>query len=543
MNFLDTIFASARRVGDRPLTLEIHGKAQRPTTGNQLLALVASARGHLRASGVKPGDRVALLAPNSSRWVAADLAILAEGAIVVPLYSRQDPRELAVMVRDCAPTLVLASDAALADAFAAAYPEHGPIALFDVAFAAAPIDEPPHALAESDAVTFIYTSGTSGEPKGVVLDCANVDYMVPQTAAAVHAITGNRGDVDRVFHFLPLCFAGSRIMLWTQLYRGNPILLSTDLANLAQEMGAADPHYFLNVPALLERIRTGVTAKIREKGGIAWSLYQRGQEAFRKQRQGTAGLLDRLTLALSKKLVFTKIKQQVGPSLEFLICGSAALAEETQWWFELIGVRVFQVYGLTETTAIVTMDQPNGIRPGYVGHALPKCELKIGEEGELLVRGPGVFRGYWNRPQATAEAIRDGWFHTGDQCELDNTGNLKIIGRVKNILVPESGHNIAPEPIEQKFLDHCPAVAQCMLVGHARPHLILLIPGDAPDADIQAAIELVNADVPHYRKIKRHLRVDETFTIENALLTANQKLRRKAVEARFKIEIDRAYGS
>lgn len=543
MNFLDTIFASARRVGDRPLTLEIHGKAQRPTTGNQLLALVASARGHLRASGVKPGDRVALLAPNSSRWVAADLAILAEGAIVVPLYSRQDPRELAVMVRDCAPTLVLASDATLADAFAAAYPEHGPIALFDVAFAAAPIDEPPHALAESDAVTFIYTSGTSGEPKGVVLDCANVDYMVPQTAAAVHAITGNRGDVDRVFHFLPLCFAGSRIMLWTQLYRGNPILLSTDLANLAQEMGTADPHYFLNVPALLERIRTGVTAKIREKGGIAWSLYQRGQEAFRKQRQGTAGLLDRLTLALSKKLVFTKIKQQVGPSLEFLICGSAALAEETQWWFELIGVRVFQVYGLTETTAIVTMDQPNGIRPGYVGHALPKCELKIGEEGELLVRGPGVFRGYWNRPQATAEAIRDGWFHTGDQCELDNTGNLKIIGRVKNILVPESGHNIAPEPIEQKFLDHCPAVAQCMLVGHARPHLILLVPGEAPDADIQAAIELVNADVPHYRKIKRHLRVDEAFTIENALLTANQKLRRKAVEARFKIEIDRAYGS
>lgn len=543
MNFLDTILASARRVGDRPLTIEIHDKEQRPTTGNQLLALTAKARGHLRASGVKPGDRVALLAPNSSRWVAADLAILAEGAIVVPLYSRQDPRELAVMVRDCAPTLVLASDRTLADALASAWPDHCPIALFDVAFAAPALDAPAHALAESDAVTIIYTSGTSGEPKGVVLDCANVDYMVPQTAAAVHAITGTRGDVDRVFHFLPLCFAGSRIMLWTQLYRGNPILLSTDLANLAQEMGAADPHYFLNVPALLERIRTGVTAKIRERGGIAWSLYQRGQDAFRKQRQGSAGLLDRLTLTLSKKLVFTKIKQQVGPSLEFLICGSAALAEETQWWFELIGVRVFQVYGLTETTAIVTMDQPDGIRPGYVGHALPKCELKIGDEGELLVRGPGVFRGYWNRPQATAEAIRDGWFHTGDQCELDRTGNLKIIGRVKNILVPESGHNIAPEPIEQKFLDHCPAVAQCMLVGHARPHLILLIPGDAPDADIQAAIEQVNADVPHYRKIKRHLRVDEAFTIENALLTANQKLRRKAVEARFKAVIDGAYAS
>ncbi len=206
-------------------------------------------------------------------------------------------------------------------------------------------------------------------------------------------------------------------------------------------------------------------------------------------------------------------------------------------------MRVFQVYGLTETTAIVTMDQPAAIRPGHVGHALPHCELKIGDEGELLVRGPGVFRGYWNRPEATAEAIRDGWFHTGDQCDLDKTGNLKIIGRVKNILVPESGHNLAPEPIEQKLIDHCPAIAQCMLVGHARPHLLMLVPGDVPDADIQAAIEQVNADVPHYRKIKRHLRVDEAFTIENGLLTANQKLRRKAVEARFKAEIDRAYAT
>lgn len=543
MNFLDTILTHTRRVGDAPLTVEIHGDQQRPTTGNELLALVARARGHLRASGVKPGDRVALLAPNSSRWVAADLAILAEGAIVVPLYSRQDPRELAVMVRDCAPALVLASDAALADALVAAWPEHAPIALFDAAFSAEPVDAPPHAIADADPVTIIYTSGTSGEPKGVVLSCANVDYMVPRTATALHVITGRRGAPDRVFHFLPLCFAGSRIMLWTQLYRGNPILLSTDLANLAQEMGAADAHYFLNVPALLERIRAGVTAKVRDKGGVAWNLYQRGQDAFRRQRQGAASLLDRLALALSKRLVFARIKQQIGPSLEFLICGSAALAEETQWWFELVGVRVFQVYGLTETTAIVTMDQPARVRPGHVGHALPGCELMLGDENELLVRGPGVFAGYWNRPQATAEAIRDGWFHTGDQCELDPSGNLKIIGRVKNILVPESGHNVAPEPIEQKFLDHCPAAAQCMLVGHARPHLILLVPGEVPDADIQAAIEQVNADVPHYRKIKRHLRVDEAFTIENGLLTANQKLRRKAVEARFKAAIEQVYAA
>ncbi len=508
-----------------------------------MLELVARARGHLQRAGVKPGDRVALLAPNSAQWVAADLAILSEGAIVVPLYSRQDPRELAVMVRDCAPTLVLASDQNLASGLLHAWPEHCRVALFSELFAGEPVAAPPLALAPADPVTIIYTSGTSGEPKGAILTCANVDYMVPQTVAAVHAITGSRGAPDRVFHFLPLCFAGSRVMLWTQLYRGNPILLSTDLNNLAQELATADPHYFLNVPALLERIRTGVGAKLKQRGGFALRLYERGQQLFRQQRAGKLGVVDGLTLALARRLVFAAIKKQVGPSLEFLICGSAALAEETQWWFELIGVRVYQVYGLTETTAIFTMDQPGKIEPGHVGLALRGCELQIDADGELLVRGPGVFPGYWNRPEATAEAIRDGWFHTGDQCELNARGNLKIIGRVKNILVPESGHNLAPEPIEQKFLDHCPAAAQCMLVGHARPWLALIVPGEVSPVDIQAAIDRVNADVPHYRKIKTFVKVPEAFTIENGLLTANQKLKRKAVERRFAAEVDRVYAS
>ena len=548
MNFLATIFAATQAAADRELVIEIHGKSKQPTTGAKLLEHVAHLRGFLRGAGVKPGDRVALLAPNSSLWVAADLAVLAEGAIVVPLYSRQDPNELAVMTRDCSPVLVLASDDTLATSLRNAWPEHCRIALFSEALQAAAITAPPHALAADDPVTIIYTSGTSGEPKGAVLTCANVDYMVPQTVAAVHAITGSRGEPDRVFHFLPLCFAGSRVMLWTQLFRGNPILLSTDLTNLVQEMATADPHYYLNVPAVLERIRNGVGAKIKERGGIAAALYSRGQDAFRKHRQGTANLLDRLTLAAARKLVFSAIKRQVGPGLEFLICGSAALAEETQWWFELIGVRVYQVYGLTETTAIVTMDKPDQIEPGHVGLALRGCELKLDADGQLLVRGPGVFSGYWNRPQATAEALQDGWFLTGDQCELNLKGNLKIIGRVKNILVPESGHNIAPEPIEQKFLDHCPAASQCMLVGHARPHLVLLIPNDAThaavtDDAIKAAIDQVNADVPHYRKIKSHLRVPEAFTIENGLLTANQKLRRRAVEKHYKDLIDRAYAS
>lgn len=542
-NFLEHILATTQAAGARDLLIEVHGKTLEPTSALAFLGLIARARGFLRQAGVKPGNRVALLAPNRTKWVACDLAILAEGAIVVPLYSRQDPRELAVMVRDCAPVLTLASDDTLADALRAAWPEHTTVALWDAVFAAEPVTDPPHAIQPEDPVTIIYTSGTSGEPKGVVLTRASVDYMVPQTVDALAEIRPSGPTHDRVFHFLPLCFAGSRIMLWTQLYRGNPLMLSTDLANLVQELGTADPNYFLNVPALLERIRTGVTQKLKDRGGVAWSLYTRGQDAFRRAREGKASLADRIALALSKKIVFAKIKQQVGPSLDFLICGSAALAEETQWWFELLGVRVYQVYGLTETTAIVTMDRPNQVIPGHVGHALRGVNLKLSDEGELLVQGPNIFHGYWNRPAATAEAIQDGWFHTGDQCELTADGNLKIIGRVKNILVPESGHNIAPEPIEQKFLDACPTAAQCMLVGHARPSLILLVPGDVADAAIQSAIDLVNADVPHYRKIKKYIRVAEAFTIENGLLTANQKLRRRAVERRFAAEIDGGYAA
>lgn len=542
MSFHETIFAALSKAGDTEALIEIHGKEKRPVSARSVLGLVARARGALRRAGVKPGDRVALLAPNSAKWVAADLAILFEGAIVVPLYSRQDPKELAVMTRDCAPVLVLAEGPALADALRAAWPDACPIALFADVFAADPIEGPPRALAPTDAVTIIYTSGTSGEPKGVVLHRANVDYMLPQTLTSLRKITPE-GRPDKVFHFLPFCFAGSRIMLWTQLYRGNPLMLSMDLQNLVQEMGTADPHYYLNVPAVLERIKNGVGKKIEERGGIALSLYRRGQDAFRKARRGEAGLVDRLALALAKKLVFSKIKQQVGPSLEFLICGSAALAEETQWWFELIGVRVYQVYGLTETTAIVTMDVPDDTRPGHVGHAIGGCEMKLSEEGELLVRGPNIFPGYWNRPQATAEAIRDGWFHTGDQCEIDAKGNLKIIGRVKNILVPESGHNIAPEPLEEKFMLGCPRAEQCMLVGHARPYLSIIVPGNVPDAEIEAGLEAVNAGVPHYKKIKKFIRVPEAFTIDNGLLTANQKLRRRAVEQRYKAEIDRSYAS
>jgi long-chain acyl-CoA synthetase len=543
MSFIDTIFETLRARGDLPALVEIHGADRRTATASEVLGLTAHVRGFLEAKGVKPGDRVALFAPNSTRWVACDLAILGHGGIVVPLYARQDPEELAVMTRDCAPALVLAATEKLAEGLKAAWPEHCEVALFDEVFAAEPSAAQNHDRKADDPVTLIYTSGTSGVPKGVITTRGNVDFMIPQTVSSLNEIKGEREGPDKVFHYLPFCFAGSRIMLWTQLYRGNPLMMSTDLTNLVQELGTADPNYYLNVPALLERVKNGVYAKLKERGGVAFTMYRRGLAGARAIIDGNASLRGRLWAKLAGKAVFPKIKGQIGPSLEFLICGSAPLSEDTQRWFEIIGIPVYQVYGLTETTAIVTMDRPGKAVPGRVGPAITGCELRLSEEGELLVRGPNIFGGYWNMPEATAETIQGGWMHTGDQAEIDGDGNLKIIGRVKNILVPESGHNVAPEPIEQKLLEHLPGAEQAVLIGHARPYLTVIVTGPVDDAEIRAAIEATNAEVPHYRKIREHLHVREPLTIESGLLTANQKLRRRVIEAHFRPQLDALYAA
>ncbi|MGB1274780.1 MAG: AMP-binding protein, partial [Nannocystaceae bacterium] len=316
MNFIETILGQLGQRGELTALTEIHGASQKPFTAAEVAEMVASARGTLLEHGLKPGQRVALLAPNSTRWAAADLAIVAQGGIVVPLYARQDPHELAVMTRDCAPSLLIAGSQELADAIKTAWPEACEVILLRDLFDGDTITDPPVALKPEDPVTIIYTSGTSGVPKGVILTCQNVDFMIPQTASSVHAITGARGAPDRVFHFLPFCFAGSRVMLWTQLYRGNPLMMSTDLTNLVQEMATSNPHYYLNVPAVLERIRNGVGQKIRARGGLVAKLYAAGVAAGLRLQAGHASPLDRFVAGFAGRLIFPKIKQQIGSNLE-----------------------------------------------------------------------------------------------------------------------------------------------------------------------------------------------------------------------------------
>jgi long-chain acyl-CoA synthetase len=244
---------------------------------------------------------------------------------------------------------------------------------------------------------------------------------------------------------------------------------------------------------------------------------------------------------LAERQLFPRIKRLNGENLEFLVCGSAPLAAETQQWFTTLGLPIYQVYGLTETTGIVSIDDTDHVRVGRVGHAVPGCELKVSEIGELLCRGPNIFHGYYRRPEATAEVLRDGWFHTGDHVELDSDGSLKIIGRLKDVLVPESGHNVAPAPIEERLQRAAIGIDQAVVVGHGRPFLTALVTGPVTPAALDKAIADINQVLPHYQRVRKARRLDEQFTPDNGLLTANQKLRRKVIEDRFRETIEEMY--
>jgi len=548
MNFIENILHRLNQTPDRPVLREARDGQFVTVTCEELLGFVRAARTFIRHNGLKKGARVGLLAPNGIHWVAVDLALMAEGVIVVPLYSRQAPVELVNALKDCGASTVFCGNTELLDGIAKNWPDAPPLTLFNHAFITASSTEPgeeigdePIKLDDSDVVTIIYTSGTSGEPKGVMLTAGNVTYMLGCTGMRLDQLMEGATETtpDQVFHYLPCCFAGSWILALSCLSRNSLLTLSTDLTKLADELKLAAPQYFLNVPTLLERIRGGVESQIAQKPGLIQTIYRKGKEGWLRQYEGKgpAGFW----FALANALIFSSIKQKIGPNLKALICGSAPLAKETQLFFSMLGVRVLQVYGLTETTAICTMDDPRDFTPGRVGPAIPGVEMRLGEGDEILVHGPNVFAGYWNKPEATAKAFDDGWFRTGDQGEVDEKGNWAIVGRIKNLIILNSGHNIAPEPIEEKVLFNLTGAQQCVVVGNGRSFLAALVTGDVDRQQVENALETVNAQLPHYKRVHAFHISKESLTVESGLLTANGKLRRDAIAAHFEREISALY--
>jgi long-chain acyl-CoA synthetase len=545
-SFIEEIFLQLSAAADGRILAEIRESVVTGVSGGELLEMVRRARTFIASKGLKKGERCGLLAVNGVCWIAMDLALMAEGLIVVPLYSRQAPAELAAMMKDCTPSLVCCGDAALRDGIAQAWGDAPPQCLFDEIFAG--VDgvklESPR-IGADDPVTIIYTSGTSGEAKGVVLTAANVGFMLDRTSERLGGLmagSSTSGGQDRIFHYLPFTFAASWIALLTFLKRRSLVTINMDLAKIANDMRVVAPDYFLNVPQLLERMRRAVDEQIWHTGGVVQAIYSRAKGAWTRRQEGQSKAGDAMWLGLANLLVFPAIrKKMIGRNLKALICGSAPLSVETQLYFMMLGIRVLQVYGLTETTAICTMDDPKRVEVGRVGPAIQGMEMKLGENDEILLRGPNIFSGYWNRPEQTSEALRGGWFHSGDQGEVNAAGNWRIAGRIKNLIVLGSGHKISPEPIEIAIAKNLQEAQQVVVIGNGRGYLSAIVTGNVTAEHVQAALDVVNPELPHYKQVRAFVVCAEALSIESGMLTVNGKLKRDVIAARMKDEIEGMY--
>ena len=544
-NFLESIFRRLQASSNRKVLREVRGEKFESVTAGELLARVERARQWLRSEQIAPGERCGLIAANSIQWIVADLALMAEGVVVVPLYHRQTAAELAGMLKDCQPRLVLTDDEETTAGLIAAWPQIPQTAVLSRILEAAvpanlasPLGDP----ADGDLLTIIYTSGTSGEPKGVCLTVGNLNHMTGCTSERLDQLMGRSAGPDAIFLYAPLNFAASWMLMLSALLRESVLTLSTDLNRLADEIRLSEPHYFLNVPTLLERVKRGVEDHLAKQPAPIQLLYKKAREAWQRHHAGRGNALDGFTVALGRKLIFSKVKQRFGPNLRALICGSAPLAPETQQFFLMLGIPVLQAYGLTETTALCTLDDPRlPVEPGCVGHPVSGIQMTLGENDEIIVRGPNIFSGYWNRPEETAKVLRDGWFHTGDQGEVNVRGNWRIIGRIKNLLVLNSGHKFAPEPVEDKLTLLLPNAQQVILVGNGRSYVSVLVTGQVESDAVQSAIDGINPELPHYRQIRCFRILEAGFTPESGLLTANGKLKRDAIAKRYDAEINSIY--
>lgn len=530
MSFLEVIVDALARDPARVAVVQDQGAT---VTAGALLRRAAQVRAGLRARGVAAGDRVALLGGNAPDWIACDLAVLAEGAALVPLDPRQDAADRERLLADADARVVVTLD-----------PASGlPGAVSVDALAAQDAEwTAPAAPPGSTPATIIYTSGTSGEPKGAVLTRANLDFMLEHTTMRLARLSGEPWGAERVVQVLPLCYAGSRVLLLSSLQRGARVRLVADPRRLGAALEEEAPHYVLTVPLILERMRRAVHERVVARGAALGRLLVEAEAAWARLDEGGRSLRDRAVVGLCRWLVLRKVRARIAPSLRGIICGSAPLLPEHQRFFTLLGVEVYQGYGLTETTALCTLDVEGQVRAGFVGPALPGVEMKTDEQGQLVVRGPNVFAGYWRRPPGTG--MRDGWFETGDLGDVDAQGRWRITGRRSAVLVLATGHKVPPEPVEDGLRLLLAAEgagdAQVVLVGQARPHLAALIAG-ATREQATAALARHNAAAEPKKRVHAFHVLDAPLTTESGLLTPNLKLRRAAILERFAADLERLY--
>lgn len=549
----------------------------------------------LEALGIGRGDRVVIMSESRPEWLVADMAILTRGAVTVPVYSTLTAAQAKYIVEDAGARIAFVSTREQLEKLQRVrheLPALEAIVTFEPSDVPSPTVLPLEAVAErgharlmgewgvgrefrdrakeirpGDLATIIYTSGTTGTPKGVMLSHANLlsNVIAGHTVVAVD-------EQDVSLSFLPLSHSFERTVSYVYLAFGVTIVFAESLETVGRDLPIVRPTVMTAVPRVYEKFQ----ARILERGQALpqprRTLFHWGVRVARAR--GRAGAPERpvggvlaVESALADRLVFSKIRQSVGGRLRCLVSGSAPLPVDVAQFFAGIGLPITEGYGLTETAPIVTANPMGKPRIGTVGRALPGVEVRIADDGEVLVRGPNVMIGYYRKPEDTAAVLRDGWFHTGDVGTLDADGYLTITDRKKDLLVTSGGKKIAPQPIEA-VLKRSPLIAEAVVLGDRRRFACALIvpnfaalerrlkdlgrpPAERDElvqrADVVAlydeVIEALNRDLSQFERIKKVRLLPREFTIDSGELTPTLKVRRKAVEQNWRAAIDELYGA
>lgn len=575
---LNDIFFSVCRREQADLMLRATTAGWEPISSQEFVAKVRAVASGLRAWGISRGDRIAILSENRHEWPVTDFACLLLGAVVVPIYTTLTAEQTAYLLRDSGARGIFVSNQThlekvlsvrestmleklvvmdpVADDRAA-----GMASLMQVA-ADSRIDALGHSVRPDDLATIIYTSGTTGVPKGVMLTHGNM-------ASNINFFLRDFGFQQgmRCVSFLPLSHVTARSVDMGMLYSAVTLAYLPQLEKLPQALREVRPEILLSVPRVYEKVHAQVdlqAAKFPKKQIYRWAL----GVGRRHREQILAGKTPRsYSWKLANRLVFSKIRTGIGGRISLFISGGAPLGRSLAEWYADVGIRIHEGYGLTETSPVIARNTPLHHRLGSVGKTLENLQVRIAEDGEIMVRGPSVFHGYWNKPDETRSAIVDGWFLTGDIGRIDEDGFLFVTDRKKDLIKTSGGKFIAPQPIENA-LKHNPLVAEAVVVGDKRKFPAVLIFPNFPaleqrarDKDLTFStpkelcelaqvraryaeiVSALNEGLAQFEKLKEFRVVAEELSASNGTLTASMKLRRRAIEERYQELIAEIYGS
>lgn len=540
--------------------------------------VVALAKG-LIASGIQHGDRIAIMSATRYEWTLADYAGWFAGATVVPIYETSSAEQVEWILSDAGCTAVFLE----ADRHKATFEQvadkvptkHVWVfddgAVSDLVAAGADISDAEvesrrAAVGPEDICTIIYTSGTTGRPKGCVLTQSNMRFEVDNV---VGGIPGLFDSSSSTLLFIPLAHVFGRVIQIGCVESGTVLGHTSDVKNIVALLGEFQPSFLLSVPRVFEKVYNNARTKAVNdgKGKIFDLAAQTAIEYSEQLDTGGPSIVTRVKHFVFDKLVYGKLRAALGGHVKYAVSGGAPLGARLGHFFRGIGITILEGYGLTETSAASTVNRPDAIRVGSVGRPIPGASVKIASDGEILLKGGQIFRGYWNNEKATKEVLEDdGWFHSGDIGELDKDGFLKITGRKKELIVTAGGKNVAPAVLEDRIRAHW-LISQCMVVGDNKPFIAALItldpealptwldqnslPEDTPLADlatnpvilaeVQAAVDEANKAVSNAEAIKKFQILSVDWTEEGGQLTPSMKLKRNVVMQEFGDDVEALY--